>query len=129
MIPTFVGKPKPTKMTYSNEDFERFYIRYKAEAMPRGVSIQAYCSNNNVPYNLFDKWYRDTRHKIVNVRVDGIPVENPTPAKEEEPHVTGSDMDVKIKVDICMTNGLHIQKRGMSYADLKDLITNLEVLC
>lgn len=61
--------------------------------------------------------------------MDGIPVEKPTPAKEEEPHVTGFDMDVKIKVDICMTNGLHIQKRGMSYADLKDLITNLEVLC
>lgn len=116
-------------MTYSNENFERFYIRYKAEAMLRGVSMQAYCSSNNVPYNIFDKWYRDTRHKIVNVRVDGVPAENPIPAKEEESQVAGADTGVKIKVDICVTNGLHIQKRGMSYADFKRLITNLEVLC
>lgn len=26
-----------------------------------------------VPYNLFDKWYRDTRHRIVKVRFDGVP--------------------------------------------------------
>lgn len=58
-------------MTYSNEDLERFYIRYQAEAMPRGESIQAFCDKNKVPFNLFNKWYRDTRHSIVNVQVDG----------------------------------------------------------
>lgn len=36
-------------MTYTNEDFEWFYIRYQAEAMPRGMSIQAFCSHNGVP--------------------------------------------------------------------------------
>ena len=115
-------------MTYSSEDFERFYIRYKAEAMPRGVSIQAYCSANNVPYNLFDKWYRDTRHKIVNVRVDGAPSAEAASASEEQAAVQPS-VEVKIKADICMTNGLHIQKRGMSYPELKRLISNLEALC
>lgn len=24
------------------------------------------------PYNLFDKWYRDTRHQLVKVRVEGM---------------------------------------------------------
>lgn len=115
-------------MTYSSEDFERFYIRYKAEAMPRGVSIQAYCSKNNVPYNLFDKWYRDTRHRIVNVHVDGAPSTEAVSASEEQ-SVGQQSVEVKIKVDICMTNGLHIQKRGMSYPELKRLIANLEVLC
>lgn len=114
-------------MTYSSEDFERFYIRYKAEAMPRGVSIQAYCSTNNVPYNLFDKWYRDTRHKIVNVQVDGGPTEKPA-TTEDGSRETTCNSGLRIKVDICMSNGLHIQQRGMSYADLKRLITNLEVL-
>lgn len=38
---------------YSNEDYERFYIRYTTEALPHGESIQAYYLKNNVPYNLF----------------------------------------------------------------------------
>lgn len=36
--------------------------------------------------------------------------------------------DVRIMVDIRMTNGQHIQKRGMGYADLKRLIAKLEAL-
>lgn len=58
---------------YKNEDFERFFLRYKAEAYPTGESIQSFCLKNNVAYNLFEKWYRDTRKKIVEVKVDGIP--------------------------------------------------------
>lgn len=115
-------------MTYSSEDFVRFYICYKAEAIPRGVSIHAYCSSSNAPYNLFDKWYRDTRHKIVNVHVDGAPAEKPA-RTEDGLMETTTDTGVRIRVDICMTNSLHIQNRGMSYADLKRLIANLEVLC
>ena len=26
------------------------------------------------PYNIFQKWYRDTRKKVVEVQVDGAPV-------------------------------------------------------
>ncbi|MDE6696409.1 MAG: hypothetical protein K2K25_05975 [Muribaculaceae bacterium] len=48
-------------MLYSNEDFENFYVRYKAEALPKNITIKAFCIHNNVPWNLFDKWYRDTR--------------------------------------------------------------------
>ena len=50
---------------YSSEDFERLFIRYKSEAYPKGESIQTFCHRNNVPYNLFEKWYKDTRHKVV----------------------------------------------------------------
>ena len=50
---------------YSREDFERLFIRYKGEAYPCGESIQAFCHRNNVPYNLFEKWYKDTRHRAV----------------------------------------------------------------
>lgn len=35
---------------YSCEDFERFFIRYKGEAYPKGESIQAFCHRNKVPY-------------------------------------------------------------------------------
>ena len=50
---------------YSREDFERLFIRYKGEAYPCGESIQRFCHRNNVPYNLFEKWYKDTRHRVV----------------------------------------------------------------
>ena len=52
---------------------ERLFIRYKSEAYPKGESIQTFCHRNNVPYNLFEKWYKDTRHKVVEVNVSGRP--------------------------------------------------------
>ena len=58
---------------YSSEDLERFYFQYQTEAVPHGVSLQSFCSTHNVPYNLFHKWYKDTRRKIVEVQVDGVP--------------------------------------------------------
>lgn len=48
---------------YSNEDLERFYFKYQTEALPHGQSLQLFCLYNNVPYNLFSKWYRDPRRK------------------------------------------------------------------
>lgn len=58
---------------YSDSDFERFYIRYMAEVMPRRGFIQGFCSQNKVFYNLFEKWYRATRHSVVSVTVNGTP--------------------------------------------------------
>lgn len=44
---------------YSSEDLERFYFQYQTEAVPRGVSLQSFCLQKNVPYNPFHKWYKD----------------------------------------------------------------------
>lgn len=52
---------------YSNSDFDRLFICYKAKAMSHGECIYV---RNKVPYNLFDKWYKDTRHQIVSVQVE-----------------------------------------------------------
>ena len=60
---------------YSNEDLERFYFKYQSEELPHGQSLQYFCLNNNIPYNLFSKWYKDTRRKIVAVQVDDRPLE------------------------------------------------------
>ena len=54
---------------YSSEDFERLFIRYKGEAYPRGESIQTFCHRNNVPYNLSEEWYKEIRHKVVEVEI------------------------------------------------------------
>ena len=120
-------------MTYTSEDFERFYLRYKADAMPRGVSMQAYCSRNKVPYNLFEKWYTDTRHRLVSVQVDGRPHEAEPEEEPEEKEIKvpseGYRRELRIMIDLKMTNGMHIQQRNLNYDALKRLILNLDVLC
>ena len=92
------------------------------------LTIQAFCLKNNVPYNLFQKWFKDTRHKVVPIQVDGIPPVQEEQSTVESPTGTLERQDLKIMIDIRMTNGLHISRRGMSYSQLKALIANLEVL-
>lgn len=62
---------------YSSEDLERFYFQYQTESLPSGESVQSFCKRNKVPYNIFQKWYKDTRKKIVEVQVDGMPDAEP----------------------------------------------------
>ncbi|CCX62510.1 putative uncharacterized protein [Bacteroides sp. CAG:598] len=59
----------------NNRVVNNWFIRYKAETIPQGESIHDFCLKNNVPYNLFHKWYKDTRHHIVLVQVEGQQVE------------------------------------------------------
>ncbi len=42
---------KKTKKMYSSSDFERLFIRYKAEALPSGESILSFCNRNKVRQN------------------------------------------------------------------------------
>ena len=117
-------------MTYTNEDFERFYIRYKAEAVPNGESMQSYCYRNKVPSNLFIKWYKDTRHRLVPVTVDGMPSQDEAEKPEANAETNQNDRSQpRILVDIRVSNGLHISRGNMNYKELLKLIQNLEVLC
>ena len=112
---------------YSNKDFERLFIRYKVESVPKGESIQQFCHRNEVPYNLFEKWYKDTRHRVVPVQVEGAPSSiEEVPAAEVHPSASDT---IRIKVDIKVSNGLHIQQCNLSYAALLKLVEKLEVLC
>ena len=54
---------------YSSENLERFYF----QALPHGESLQSFCIKNKVPYNIFQKWFKDTRKKVIKVQVDGAP--------------------------------------------------------
>ena len=69
----------------SSEDLERFYFQYQTEAVPLGMSVQTFCLRNNVPYNIFHKWYKDTRKKIVEVQVDGVPSGPPSESGPSSP--------------------------------------------
>lgn len=126
---TFVAVIKKRNTMYSSNDFERLFIRYKAEALPRGESILSFCNRNKVPYNLFEKWYKDTRHKLVPVQVEGRPSAEQS-VMEEAPSDPKLVLDsVRIMVDIRMTNGIHIQQRDLDFDGLKRLVGKLEVLC
>ena len=122
------------KNMYSSEDLERFYFQYQTEAMPKGISIEQFCSRNKVPYNIFYKWYKDTRNKIVEVKVDGLPASDQEESKKESPSQEPSSTAMKpscvrILVELRMTNGLHISQKNLSYQELKRLIEKLEGLC
>ena len=95
------------QMTYSNEDFERFYIRYKAEAVGRGETMQSYCSRNKIPFNLFLKWYKETGHRVVEVKVDGrLPSAENVTIQSESDTEKGSISENRILADIKVSNGL-----------------------
>lgn len=127
---------------YSSEDFERFYFQYQTEALPVGESIQAFCLRRNVPYNLFSKWYKDTRKKIVEVKVDGLPSPSgdTNPGKDgpnekndalppsSKPVSTASSFvrETRIRIDLRSSNGLHLTRKDMSYQDLVDMVGRLE---
>mgnify|MGYP000838003861 FL=1 len=79
--------------------------------------------SNQVPYNLFSKWYKDIRRKIVPVQVLGAPStesempESPSPLPEQK---SESDprlfchTELRILVDIRMSNGVHISQKNLS---------------
>lgn len=77
---------------------------------PHGESIQHFCVRNKVPYNIFSKWYKDTRQKIVEVTVDDRPSEGSLATAPSEAPVSASvpPSPVRILVEIRMSNGLHI---------------------
>ena len=122
------------RIMYSSEDLERFYFQYQTEALPRGESLQSFCLKNKVPYNIFQKWFKDTRKKVVEVQVDGAPEiaheEKTKTGEQPKPVSRSSDENpVRIWIDIRISNGLHLSQKNLSYQDLVRMIEKLEGLC
>lgn len=105
---------------YSNSDFKRFFIRYKSEAVINKESIHFFCLRNKAPYNLLDKWYRDTQHELVPVKAEGYPDSHP-----QESDSTCNQETVRIMVDIRMSNSVHIQQRNLNHLGLLQLVEML----
>ena len=112
---------------FSSKDFEKCWFLYQTEGLPYDMSIEQFCLKQGVPVNEFNKWYRDTHKRIHPIQVDGIPSADAqvssveTPAKE----VTS----VRIAVTICISNGLLLKRKNLSYDGLRKFVEKLEGLC
>ena len=116
----------------SNSDFERLWFLYKTEGEPKGVSINAFCLSRGVGYNEFMKWYRKTHHSVVPLEVEGSP--EPPSDSPLEPMMNDGQQDSSpkkggIHVFIRTSDGLQVQKKGLSYQGLVKLVEKLEGLC
>jgi hypothetical protein len=128
-------------MSYSSSDFEKVWFLYKTEGEPKGISINAFCMNQGIPYTQFSDWFRRTRKQVVPVQVDGIPSENETNVEPESNKAPESkkekktsvkeehDAEHSIKVIIQSRNGLQIRKSNITYIELLALVEKLEGLC
>ena len=93
---------------------------------------RASVSGKKVPYNIFSKWYKDTRKKIVEVKVDGMRTDKETLSSAPggvPASVLVFPSSVRILVEIRMSNGLHISQKNLSYHELVNLVEKLESLC
>ena len=82
---------------YSSEDLEWFYF----QALPHGESLQSFCVKNKVPYNIFQKWFKDIRKKLVEVLVDGALViahEETTKTNDQPKSVSKSSNENPVRI-------------------------------
>lgn len=74
-------------MAISSKDLESLCQRYKAEAVPAGISVNQFFESNGVPYHVFEKWYKKKFQapNVVGCVVAGVPDSTsavPTPSKQ-----------------------------------------------
>jgi fermentation-respiration switch protein FrsA (DUF1100 family) len=113
---------------YSSSDFEKVWFLYKTEGEPKGISINAFCENQGVPYEQFNDRFYKTRKKVVPVVVEGAPhVEAeeektsdpaPSPKKKSKSHDDVDDAH-GIRVMIQSRTGLRVCKSNLTYQGLE----------
>lgn len=128
----------------SNEQMEKLWWQYKNEGVAKNISMQAFCSMHNVPYNAFEKYLKLRRHfsDVHHITVTDLPEpEEPQaeaalgPQESRQAQVTpptptsGGNGRVRIMISIRMSNGMQIFKKDMDYQELHTLVEKLEALC
>lgn len=127
----------------SSKQLEAFYERYQQEGVPNGLSMQAFCSMHNVPYNCFERHVKQ-RAKFRNIQavnITDVPVGNSTAESgmqnesgtggvgHREKNMDNSETSVRILVSIKMSNGFQIHRSNIDYRTLLGLVEKMEVLC
>ena len=116
----------------SNSDLEKAWFLYKTEYEPQNISINDFCMRKGIPHREFNKWFRNTHKQVVPVEVEGIPDNSePAPPQSDSAKVsnTKSPMKSGIHVFIHTSDGLQIQKKGLTCQGLLSRVEKLEGLC
>ena len=116
----------------SNSDLEKAWFLYKTEYEPQNISINDFCMRKGIPFREFNKWFRNTHKQVVPLEVEGMPegsvVDHPQSDEKKESNTTSSRKS-GIHVFIHTSDGLQIQKKGLTYQGLLSLVEKLEGLC
>ena len=115
---------------------------YQSEWVPRGMTLRAYCTRNNVPLKVMENFIKGIHKRIVEVDVTGKPAEEDpqsevssivTPSEQQQSSAKATNSirheDNRISVVVRFGNGTEVSRRGLDYTGLKQLIEKLEVLC
>ena len=116
----------------SNSDLEKAWFLYKTEYEPQNISINDFCMRKGIPHREFNKSFRNTHKQVVPVEVEGIPDNSePAPPQSDAAKVSNTMSPRKsgIHVFIHTSDGLQIQKKGLTYQGLLSLVEKLEGLC
>ena len=104
---------------FSSKDFEKCWFLYQSEGLPYNLSIEEFCLKQGVPVNEFNKWFRDTHKRIHPIQVSGVPTSETKQGASEDQ--APSKESVRIAVTICMSNGLFVKRKNLSYESLLKL--------
>ncbi len=126
----------------SNEKMEKLWWQYKNEGVAKNLSMQAFCSMHNVPYNAFEKYLKLRRHfsDVHHITVTDLPQQDAPEATAAQPEVEAPEIQteapavrvkpgVRIMIHIHMSNGMQVSKKNMDYRELHELVEKLEALC
>lgn len=128
---------KSNKIMLTSKDYEKLWIRYQSEGVAHNLTLQQFCSMNNVPYNSFEKYLKTRRNMsdVYPVTVTDAPEETASEKETSDSAKTKPSKpdtrsgETRILVSIKMTNGLYLTKGNLNYRELHALVEKLEVLC
>lgn len=114
---------------YSSKDLERFYFHFAS----RRISPVVLCKEPS-SFNIFQKWFKDTRNKVVEVQIEGAPVINKEEKSKtsDQPQIVSknsNDTPIRIWIDIRISNGVHLSQKHLSYQNLVRMVEKQEDLC
>ena len=69
-----------------NEEMEKLWWQYRNEGVSKTLSMQAFCSIHNVPYNAFEKYLQLRRHfsEVHYITVTNLPEEADTSVNKDQ---------------------------------------------
>lgn len=94
------------------------------------MSIEQFCIKQGVPSQVFNKWFRNRKKRIVPVEIVGRE-EDPKPEAETNgKEATAPKKVARLKyIKLVFGNELRIEKKNLSYHEFKELVEKLEGLC